>query len=145
MAAVSLHTANGSEAKEILFIRAGSQYSATKAKRAPDHFACIMLDQLGSHNVADDAAILLDGLSLEEILLRDPDYIFLTTMGNEDAAKAYIGDLFLQEGWSSLTAVQKGCYTFLPKDLFHFKPNARWAEAYGVLAQTLYPELNIHD
>lgn len=145
MAAVSLHTANGSEAKEILFIRAGSQYSATKAKRAPDHFACIMLDQLGSHNVADDAAILLDGLSLEEILLRDPDYIFLTTMGNEAAAKAYIGDLFLQEGWSSLTAVQKGYYTFLPKDLFHFKPNARWAEAYGVLAQTLYPELNIHD
>ncbi|MBR6569138.1 MAG: ABC transporter substrate-binding protein [Clostridia bacterium] len=54
------------EPKTILFIRAGSQYSATKAKRAPDHFACIMLDELGSRNIADDARVLLDGLSLED-------------------------------------------------------------------------------
>ena len=145
LSAVSGHTAHRPEAKEILFIRAGSQYSATKAKRAPDNFVCIMLDQLGAHNIADDAAILLDGLSLEEILLRDPDHIFLTTMGSEEAAKAYIGDLFLQDGWNRLTAVQNGQYTFLPKELFHFKPNARWAEAYEILAQTLYPELIIHD
>ena len=82
---------------------------------------------------------------LEEILLQDPDHIFLTTMGSEEAAKAYIGDLFLQDGWNRLTAVQNGQYTFLPKELFHFKPNARWAEAYEILAQTLYPELIIHD
>ena len=145
LSAVSASAETESEAKDILFIRAGSQYSATKAKRAPDNFVCIMLDQLGVHNIADDAALLLDGLSLEEILLRDPDHIFLTTMGSEEAAKAYIGDLFAQDGWSSLTAVQESRYTFLPKDLFHFKPNARWAEAYGILAQTLYPELNIHE
>ncbi|MBQ9148315.1 MAG: ABC transporter substrate-binding protein [Oscillospiraceae bacterium] len=131
-------------AKEILFIRAGSQYSATKAKRAPDNFVCIMLDELGTHNIAADAAVLLDGLSLEEIILRDPDYIFLTTMGSEEAAVSYIGDLFAQEGWRDLRAVQNGDYTFLPKDLFHFKPNARWAEAYSYLAELLYPELNIH-
>jgi len=130
--------------KEILFIRAGSQYSSTKAKRAPDNFVCTMLDELGTHNIASDAPMLLDGLSLEEILLRDPDYIFLTTMGDEDAAKSYIGDLFTQEGWCDLTAVKTGSYTFLPKDLFHFKPNARWAEAYGYLAELLYPELKAH-
>lgn len=129
------------EPKTILFIRAGSQYSATKAKRAPDHFACIMLDELGSRNIADDARVLLDGLSLEEILLRDPEYIFLTTMGSEDAAKSYISDLFAQAGWKDLTAVQNGDYAFLPKELFHFKPNARWAEAYAMLAELLYPEL----
>lgn len=145
LSAVSDQTKSGSEPQNILFIRAGSQYSATKAKRAPDNFVCIMLDQLGVHNIADEAAVLLDGLSLEEILLRDPDHIFLTTMGSEEAAKAYIGDLFAQNGWNSLTAVREGRYTFLPKDLFHFKPNARWAEAYKILAQTLYPELNIHD
>jgi len=130
--------------KKILFIRAGSQYSATKAKRAPDNFVCIMLDELGSHNIADDAAILLDGLSLEEILLQDPDYIFLTTMGSENAAVSYITDLFGQTGWRDLTAVKEKNYTFLTKDLFHFKPNARWAEAYTVLAELLYPELNLH-
>lgn len=132
------------EPKNILFIRAGSQYSATKAKRSPDNFVCIMLDELGSHNIADDAALLLDGLSLEEILLRDPDYIFLTTMGSEDAAKSHIEDLFSQAGWQDMTAVRSGNYTFLPKELFHFKPNARWAEAYALLAELLYPELNIH-
>ena len=128
-------------AQEYLFIRAGSQYSATKAKRAPDNFVCTMLDQLGGHNIADDASFLLDSLSLEEILLRDPDHIFLTTMGNEEAAKQYIEDLFSQPGWRELTAVKNGNYTFLPKELFHFKPNESWAEAYEILAEHLYPEL----
>lgn len=129
--------------KDILFIRAGSQYSATKAKRAPDNFVCIMLDELGARNVADRAEVLLDGLSLEEILLQDPDHIFLTTMGSEQAAVSYIGELFTQEGWKELTAVKAESYTFLQKDLFHFKPNARWAEAYELLAKLLYPELTL--
>ena len=130
--------------KDILFIRAGSQYSATKAKRAPDNFVCVMLQELGAHNIADEAELLLDGLSLEEILIRDPDFIFLTTMGKEEAAVSYISDLFAQEGWRELTAVKTGCYTFLPKELFHFKPNANWAQAYATLAQHLYPEFAIH-
>ena len=131
------------ETKNILFIRAGSQYSATKAKRAPDNFVCVMLDELGAHNIADEADVLLDTLSLEEILLHEPDYIFLTTMGDEDAAKAYIADLFSQEGWKDMKAVRAEQYTFLEKELFHFKPNHRWAEAYAILAQLLYPELRL--
>jgi len=142
MAAVSTHSESGE--KKILFIRAGSQYSATKAKRAPENFVCTMLDELGAHNIADDAAVLLDGLSLEEILLQDPDYIFLTTMGSEEAAKSYISGLFAQNGWNHLTAVRNKQYTFLSKDLFHFKPNAHWAEAYAILASHLYPELNLY-
>lgn len=132
-----------SQQKDILFIRAGSQYSATKAKRAPDHFVCIMLDELGAHNIADEAEVLLDGLSLEEILLQDPDHIFLTTMGSEQAAVSYIGELFSQDGWKDMTAVKQEHYTFLEKELFHFKPNARWAEAYELLAKLLYPELKL--
>ena len=131
--------------KSILFIRAGSQYSSTKAKRAPENFVCTMLEELGAHNIADDAPLLLDGLSLEEILLRDPDYIFLTTMGSREAAVSYINDLFAQQGWRDLTAVRNGNYTFLDKELFHFKPNAQWGKAYSTLAQLLYPELNTHD
>jgi len=130
--------------RDILFIRAGSQYSSTKAKRAPENFVCTMLAELGARNIADDAAVLLDGLSLEEILLRDPDRIFITTMGSEEAARDYIEDLFSQDGWRELTAVKTGSYTFLPKELFHFKPNAAWDEAYALLAELLYPELNLH-
>ena len=132
-----------SQQKDILFIRAGSQYSSTKAKRAPDNFVCIMLDELGAHNIADEAEVLLDGLSLEEILLQDPDHIFLTTMGSEQAAVSYIGELFSQDGWKDLTAVKQEQYTFLEKELFHFKPNVRWAEAYELLAKLLYPELKL--
>ena len=133
--------AAGEDAPRILFIRAGSKASATKAKTAEDHFACQMLAELGVHNIAEDAPVLLDGLSLEEILLQDPDYIFISTMGSEEEATAYMESVFQSEGWGSLTAVKEGNYVFLPKELFHFKPNARWAEAYEYLAGLLYPEL----
>lgn len=126
---------------EILFVRAGSTASSTKAKGTADHFAAAMLQELGAVNIADSAPILLDGLSLEEVLQRDPDVIILTTMGDEEAAKANIESLFASGGWSRLTAVAEGKYTFLPKELFHFKPNARWAEAYACLAALLYPEM----
>lgn len=127
--------------KKILFIRAGSQASATKAKDSDDHFACQILQDLGTHNIADDAPVLLDGLSLEHVLQEDPDYIFIVTMGDSAAAQEYIRDLFAQPGWKNLSAVQNNCYTFLPRALFHYKPNQRWADAYTYLAQILYPEL----
>lgn len=130
----------GRPSKTILFIRSGSRASAAKAKRAPENFVCTMLQQLGAYNIADDAVVLLDGLSLEHILVRQPDYIFVSTMGDEAAAKRYITDLFADEGWRQLAAVEAGNWTFLPRELFHFKPNARWAEAYRYLAELLYEE-----
>lgn len=126
---------------KILFVRAGSSASSVKAKTADQHFAAAMLDELGAENIADAAPILADGLSLEEVILQDPNYIFVTAMGDEDASKAYILELFATEGWKDLTAVRENRYVFLPKDLFHFKPNARWADAYRYLAELLYPEL----
>ena len=124
----------------ILFVRAGSTASTVKAKTADQHFAAAMLDELGAKNIADAAPILADGLSLEEVILQDPDYIFVTTMGDEGAAKSYMLELFATEGWKDLTAVKENRYVFLPKDLFHFKPNARWADAYRYLAELLYPD-----
>lgn len=139
---VQAHLDAGGVQKQILFVRAGSKASATKAKRAPDNFVCIMLQELGAKNIADEASVLLDGLSLEHVMQRDPDYIFLSAMGDEAAAKSQIGELFAGEGWQELTAVRTGSYTFLEKELFHFKPNARWAEAYRLLAELLYPEID---
>lgn len=127
-------------APSILFVRCGSTAAATKAKRAPENFVCTMLQQLGAHNIADDAPVLLDGLSLEYVIARDPQVIFLSPMGNEAAAKDYIVELFSQPGWAELTAVKEENYHFLSKELFHFKPNARWAEAYEQLETLLYPE-----
>ena len=124
--------------KKILFIRAGSSFSATKAKTAKDHFAAAMLKELGTYNIAENAPILLDGLSLEEIITQKPEYIFISTMGDEDAAKAYINSLFSQPQWQAVEAVQKGNCIFLPKELFQYKPNAKWDKAYQYLTEVLY-------
>lgn len=124
--------------KNILFIRAGSSASATKAKRGEDHFAADMLDELGTYNIAENAPVLLDGLSIEEIITADPDYIFISTMGKESAAVAYMDSVLAKPTWQMLSAVKNGNYCYLPKDLFQFKPNNRWDEAYAFLIDVIY-------
>lgn len=122
---------------KVLFIRAGSAARYTKAKTAADHFAAAMLAELGTVNIADSAPILLDGLSFEEILSCDPDHIFVSTMGEENAAIAYMESLLLLPEWQALSAVQNGNLHYLPKSLFQYKPNARWGEAYDYLIDCL--------
>ena len=98
-----------------------------------------MLKELGTDNIAEKAPLLLDGLSFEEVLTNQPDYVFISTMGNEEAARAYMDSVLAEETWQSLDAVREGRVAYLPKDLFQYKPNARWAEAYRYLADLLYP------
>jgi len=126
---------------DILFVRAGSSAKYTKAKTAENHFVCAMLKELGTHNIAEKAPILLDGLSTEEILLSDPDFIFYTTMGDESAGTAYMESLTADPVWQSMTAVREGRVYMLPKELFQYKPNARWGEAYAYLIELLYGEI----
>lgn len=128
---------------KILFIRAGSSASSTKAKNSEDNFVCAMLADLSAVNIADSDDKLTGTLSTEAILVDNPDYLFITTMGNENAAKEYMDSLLKTVGWKDLSCVANGSYTYLPKDLFHFKPNARWAEAYEYLIAVLYPEVSL--
>ena len=129
------------ERPRILFVRAGSSARYTKAKTADQHFVCVMLRDLGTENIADKAPILLEGLSTEEVLLSDPDAILFTTMGDEFAGVAYMESLLADPVWSSLRAVREGNVHQLPKDLFQYKPNSRWAEAYAYLVDLLYGEM----
>lgn len=128
------------EAPRILFVRAGSSAKSTKAKTAADHFAAAMLEELGAVNIADAENGLTGTLSLEVIVEENPDYLFITTMGDETAAKDHMNAQLSADGWRELSCVQSGNYCYLPKDLFHFKPNASWGEAYETLAALLYPE-----
>lgn len=136
--------AGSQSSRRILFIRSGSGASSAKAKTAEDHFAAAMLKELGTYNIAENAPVLLDGLSLEEILRENPSYIFISTMGDEAAAKAYMESVFAGPAWQALEAVAQKNYVFLPKDLFQYKPNAAWDQAYAYLAEILYPELISH-
>lgn len=128
--------------QEILFIRSGSSYSSAKAKTKGMHFAAQMLDDLGAKNIAEEIPVIIDGLSFEEIYMKDPDAIFVSLMGNEHAAKEYMANLLAEPEWGALKAVKNGRVYFLSKDLFQFKPNEQWALAYQQIARMLYQEWN---
>ena len=90
----------------------------------------------------DKYNILTLHTSLEEVIAADPDYIFVTTMGDEQKALDYLNGLIQQNpAWSELSAVKEDRYVVLPKDLFHYKPNNRWGESYQYLGEILYPTL----
>ena len=63
-------------------------------------------------------------------------------MGKESAAlEALESGIMANPAWEGLTAVKNDRVEVLPKDLFHYKPNARWGESYAYLAKILYPGL----
>jgi len=125
--------------QSFLLLRAFS--TGMKAK-TDDNLAGQILNEYGLHNIADAAPSLLEDLSMERILQVDPDYIFVITMGDEQAAREYLlRSVENDPAWQSLSAVRNGRYTILPQELFHYKPNARWDESYRYLANVLYPDL----
>lgn len=127
----------GKPVPTVLLLRAYS--SGVKAK-TDDNLAGAILKDLGCDNIADREPSLLEELSLETIVAEDPDFIFVTTMGDEQKAlDALAAGMQAQPAWQGLSAVQEGRYVVLPKDLFHYKPNNRWGESYAYLADILYP------
>ncbi|MGM9642914.1 MAG: ABC transporter substrate-binding protein [Eubacteriales bacterium] len=125
---------------KILFVRCGSSYDSTKAKNSSENFVCRMLFELGAINIADAAPILCDGMALEAIIDADPEKILFSVMGNEEKSKAYMNSELASAPWQAVSAVRDGNYVYLERELFQFKPNARWADAYKFLAEYLYGE-----
>ncbi|WP_166544051.1 ABC transporter substrate-binding protein [Acutalibacter sp. 1XD8-36] len=120
---------------KVLLIRAFS--TGIKAKTDDELAGAILLD-LGCQNIADEHPSMLEDLSLEEVIDADPDYIFVTTMGKEEAALSFLeGMIEANPAWDSLTAIKEGRFHVLPKDLFHYKPNHRWGESYEYLGELL--------
>ena len=99
-----------------------------------------MLADLGCQNIADNAKILLDGLSVEEIIVKDPEIIFVSTMGDEAAAVANVQKMLESDAWSQISAVKNGKVHYLPKEMFQYKPNEKWGEAYKYLYSLIYDE-----
>ena len=103
-----------------------------------------MLRDLGAINLAD-GVIESDqsaAFSLEQILIEDPDVIFLREMGSDSQKVRETRQKEIEDSpvWQTLRAVQNDAFYILDKDLFTFKPNERYAEAYLSLAKILYPE-----
>lgn len=125
------------EGPTVLLLRAYS--SGVRAKNS-DSIAGAMLKDLGAVNIADSNSSLLEDLQMESILAADPEFIFVTTMGaSQEAALKSLDELLHSDpAWQTLTAVKEGRVEVLPKDLFHYKPNARWGESYQMLAELMY-------
>lgn len=125
---------------KVLFIRSGSSASSAKAKKSEDNFAAKILEDFGCINIADKAEILLDTLSTEVILKENPQYIFISVMGDYADSKAYMENLLKEKEYAKLEAVKERRVYFLPKELFQYKPCGRWAESYEYISSILNNE-----
>lgn len=121
----------------VLFLRA---YSTGVRAKGNDSMTGGMLKELGCVNIADSDNGLLKDLSMEAVMEAEPDYIFVTTMGeSKEAALEMVQELLIDNpAWKGLKAVKENHYYVLPKELFHNKPNERWGESYRMLADYLY-------
>ena len=125
------------EAPHVLFLRVAA--SNVRAKGSDGTVLGEMLCALGCVNIADGSALLED-LSIETIIEEDPEYIFLVQQGDDtEAMERLLAETLTDNpAWAGLTAVREGRMYFMDKHLFHFKPNARWGEAYEQLFALLY-------
>ena len=129
----------GHDAPKVLLLRA---YSSGVRAKAADNLAGIMLRDLGCENIAEGDDAILEELSLEAMIAADPDYIFISVMGGDEAAALDAVDAQLggNPAWQALTAVRNGEVHVLPREKFHYKPNSRWSESYAYLSDILYGE-----
>lgn len=113
--------------------------------RTSDSYVGEMLKDLNTLNIADTSndALSDKNFSIEKILEEDPDFIFVQTTGIdlEKVRERMKEDVESNPAWSSLSAVKNDRYIILPKDLYMFKANDRYGEAYKGLAEILYPEV----
>lgn len=117
-------------------------YSTGMKAKTDDNPAGKILKDFGLENPAESNPSLLEELSIEKIILDDPDYIFVMTMGSETEAREYLrANVESDPAWSGLSAVKNGRYIILPQELFHYKPNDRWDDSYEYLAKIIYPDL----
>lgn len=112
--------------KTYLFFRV----SSTKNKVLKNHFGNEIFTNLGlTFVVKNDNS--LDELSMEAILNENPDYIFVVAQGNQKKAyEAFYNAFEKNPVWKELKAVKNKNVFMLPKELFNYKPNENWANAY---------------
>ena len=123
--------------RKILILRAASTF--VKAKGSQGTILGEMLADMGCINIADSDTSLLENLSVEAVIRENPHHIFVVTMGsNDEKAKQTLENMIKDNpAWSTLNAVQSGRLYIMDKTLFNLKPNARFAEAYEILADIL--------
>lgn len=106
-----------------------------------DNIASEIINDFGGENISAKYTIADEEskqFSFEKILELDPTYIFVQTMGSVEDAKARLEeDVMSNPAWGSLTAVKEERFIYLPKELFLYKPNMKYLDAYAHLKAIL--------
>lgn len=119
--------------KTYLFFRV----SSTKNKVLKNHFGNEIFTNLGLTSVVKNDNSL-DELSMEAILNENPDYIFVVAQGNQKKAdEAFCNEFEKNPVWKELKAVKNKNVFMLPKELFNYKPNENWANAYQYIVDLI--------
>lgn len=131
---------NRTGAQTVLVLRASA--ASIRAKNSHDNVLGEALKSMGCINIADNDETLLENLSLESILIANPDKIFIVQLGDdEEGMKRNIETSFSENPlWQELDAVKNNEVYYMDKHLFNLKPNARWGEAYEELEEILFHE-----
>lgn len=135
-----LERSQGREALKVLVMRASA--TSIRAKNSKGNVLGEMVESLGCVNIADSDDSLLENLSIESILLQNPDRILIVQSGDDtEGTKKNLENMFRENPlWGELDAVKNDRLYILDKHLYNLKPNARWAEAYELLEDMLYGE-----
>lgn len=118
----------------VLFVASGGFVLETGNLNIPT-----MAAMLGGTNIAKQASGRLK-YSFEQLLIDDPDVIFINTMGDSKALQEkFTRDLIRRPAWGELKAAKTGRVHFLPPELFLYMAGSRYPEAFLHLARLLHP------
>ncbi|MDD4321764.1 MAG: ABC transporter substrate-binding protein [Acidaminococcaceae bacterium] len=131
--------------KSLIVFGSPDSYSmATKKSFSGD-----LVNRLGGGNIADLNNNFGDSyvpLSMEYITQKDPEVIFIITMGNsQKVMENFKTNMKENPIWNDVSAVKNDRIYQLPADLFTVNPGTQVAKAMLLLAEYLYPEEGKYD
>ncbi len=78
--------------------------------------------------------------SIETLVAQNPDILFITSMGRlEDIRQSMEKTIQENPAWSTIPAIQKKQYYYLPQNLFLLSPGIHYPEAVESMAKLVYP------
>ncbi|MGM9968927.1 MAG: ABC transporter substrate-binding protein [Anaeroplasma sp.] len=130
-----INSAKEKQSKKVLLLRATSTTIKALDK---NNFVGEMINKLNCTNIADTDSLLTATLSMENIITIDPEVIIVVPMGEEEQVFKLASDELAKDTWKTISAIKNNNVYYMEKDLFHYKPNLRWGEAYEILSQRIF-------
>jgi iron complex transport system substrate-binding protein len=100
----------------------------------------LRLQNVAAVSKPGDSEPTLTPYSLEKLVVKDPDLIFVVTMGKTNEIENTMRiEVENNPAWSTLRAVRNQKLFFLPAELFLLNPGLRLPEAAEYMAKLVYP------